>query len=53
MELSNVSQMYLVTLDVHLLLGFGVSKFTFGGMVRFSKARIALIIEVFPLAASE
>ena len=37
----------------NLLLGFGLSKLTFGGMVRCSNASIALIIEVLPLAASE
>jgi hypothetical protein len=37
----------------NLLLGLGVSKLTFGGMVRCSNASIALIIEVLPLAASE
>ena len=40
--------------DVHhiLLLGFGVVKFIFGGMVSFSNAKIALIMLEIPAAPS-
>lgn len=37
---------------LHLLLGFGVEKFIFGGIVSFSRASTALIILVIPEAPS-
>jgi hypothetical protein len=37
----------------NLLLGLGVLKLTFGGIVRCSNAKSPLIIEVLPLADSE